>query len=135
MKTLHTIFDKFQLSYPLEKILNPAEALFIDIETTGFSAKTSNLYLIGCAYYAEEKWQSIQWFAQKHEEESQIISAFFEFAYLEVSYDGENFEYVGRLNIGDLAFEPKGEVHAVRVIADGPSDAEPRVVLEPLSIE
>ena len=61
--------------------------------------------------------------------------AFFEFAYLEVSYDGENFEYVGRLNIGDLAFEPKGEVHAVRVIADGPSDAEPRVVLEPLSIE
>lgn len=95
MKTLHTIFDNFQLSYPLEKILNPAEALFIDIETTGFSAKTSNLYLIGCAYYAQEQWHCIQWFAQKYEEEAEIIREFFDFAskfkYL-VHFNGNTFD-------------------------------------------
>ena len=61
--------------------------------------------------------------------------AILEFAYVEVSYDGDNFEQIGRLHLGTLAFEPKGEVRALRVVADGPSDAEPQVVLQPLTIE
>lgn len=61
--------------------------------------------------------------------------AILEFAYVEASYDGENFEQVGRLHLGALAFEPKSEVHALRVVADGPSDAEPKVVILPLQIE
>ena len=58
-----------------------------------------------------------------------------EYGYVEVSYDGEKFEQVGRLDMGALAFEPKREVRALRVVTDGLSDAEPRVVLQPLSIE
>ena len=80
MKTLHTTFDQFQLTYPLERILDLKEALFIDIETTGFSAKNSNLYLIGCAYFSEGLWHAVQWFAEKYEEEADIIRAFFLFS-------------------------------------------------------
>ena len=35
-------------NYPLEKIC------FFDIETTGFSAHNTSLYLIGVAYYEKE---------------------------------------------------------------------------------
>ncbi len=95
MKTTHKILENFQISYPLDRILNPEQALFVDIETTGFSAKTSQLYLIGCAYYAEGNWHLIQWFAEKYEEEAQIITGFFLFAnkfkYL-VHFNGNTFD-------------------------------------------
>ena len=58
-----------------------------------------------------------------------------EFAYVEVSYDGERFEHVGRLTNGSLSFEPTRAVRAVRVTTDGPSDAEPKAILQPLVIE
>ena len=95
MKTTHLVLEDFQISYPLEQILNPENALFIDIETTGFSAKTSQLYLIGCAYFTENNWHIVQWFAEKYEEEKDIISAFFNFAsafkYL-VHFNGNTFD-------------------------------------------
>lgn len=66
--------------YPIEKIVkNPEKALFIDIETTGFSAKASKLYLIGCAYYEQDSWHLAQWFADKKDEE-EVLNAFFMFA-------------------------------------------------------
>ena len=43
MKTTHTILENFKIDYPLERIFPPEQALFIDIETTGFSAKTSQI--------------------------------------------------------------------------------------------
>ena len=56
-------------SYPIERLANPEEILFLDIETTGFTAKSSNLYLIGCAYFKDEEWHTIQWLAENYEEE------------------------------------------------------------------
>ena len=95
MKTTHLVLDNFQITYPLEQILDPQNALFIDIETTGFSPKTSQLYLIGCAYFSENNWHIIQWFAEKYEEEAAIISAFFDFSakfkYL-VHFNGNTFD-------------------------------------------
>lgn len=67
--------------YPIEKIVSkPETALFIDIETTGFSAKTSKLYLIGCAYYEADSWHLAQWFADKKDDEEEILNAFLMFA-------------------------------------------------------
>ncbi len=73
--------DELQLSYPLETLsLSLEELLFFDIETTGFLARSSSLYLIGCVYCENEIWKMKQWFAQTPEEESDILTAFLEFA-------------------------------------------------------
>ena len=39
--------ENFTMEYPLEQIAPLDKILFIDIETTGFTAKNSSLYLIG----------------------------------------------------------------------------------------
>lgn len=54
--------------------------LFLDIETTGFSAKVSYLYLIGCVYFKDGCFRTVQWFAEKYEEEPALLKAFFGFA-------------------------------------------------------
>ena len=80
MKISQETIDNFSLNYPLETIAPLEKILFLDIETTGFAVQTSNLYLIGCAYYSSGKWHTIQWFAEKYAEEVDILDAFFEFA-------------------------------------------------------
>jgi len=95
MKVTHQILENFDIAYPLENLLPPEQALFMDIETTGFSAKTSQLYLIGCAYYAEGNWHLEQWFAENNNEEANIISGFFalaeKFKYL-IHFNGNTFD-------------------------------------------
>ncbi len=95
MKTEEIILNNFTLNYPLERLAPLNEVLFIDIETTGFTAAKSQLYLIGCAFYHEENWQIKQWFAQSPEEEPELLKAFFTFAekfsYL-MHYNGNNFD-------------------------------------------
>ena len=59
MKTEEIILNNFTLNYPLERLVPLNEVLFIDIETTGFTAARSQLYLIGCAFYQEGNWQLI----------------------------------------------------------------------------
>lgn len=95
MKTDDTKIENLEINYPLEKLAPLEQFLFVDIETTGFTARTSYLYLIGCAYYKEGCWHIRQWFAQNYVEEIQILTAFFEFAapyeYL-VHFNGNNFD-------------------------------------------
>lgn len=67
-----------------------SELLFFDIETTGFSAKSTQLYLIGCLYFENDKPVIKQWFAQQKSDESMILCSFFEFM--------ENFKYVINYN-------------------------------------
>ena len=55
------------------------DILFVDIETTGLSARSSSLYLVGVVYYRDGKWQYTQWLADNYEEELNVITAFFEF--------------------------------------------------------
>ena len=80
MKTEEILLNNFQLQYPLERLAPIDEILFLDIETTGFLASGSNIYLIGCAYYAEGNWKIRQWFAQCPVEEGELLTAFFVFA-------------------------------------------------------
>lgn len=95
MKTITTNFHDFKPDYDIELLAPLNEVLFLDIETTGLTAKNSTLYLIGCVYYENEEWHSIQWFAEKYEEELQVLTAFFQFLknyrFL-IHYNGNNFD-------------------------------------------
>ncbi len=95
MRIQRETLSDFEMRYPLEKWLPLESALFLDIETTGFAARTSYLYMIGCAYYQGSLWHTIQWMAENYEQEAEILTAFFEFAgmyrYL-VHFNGNNFD-------------------------------------------
>lgn len=79
MKTIKTTLSSLKTSYDINSICPMDKILFMDIETTGFVAKTSYLYLIGCIYYKNGNWEMIQWFGETQNEESQILLAFTEF--------------------------------------------------------
>ncbi|MGN0400847.1 MAG: ribonuclease H-like domain-containing protein [Acetatifactor sp.] len=95
MKIAEETLDNFTISYPLERLASPEQILFIDIETTGFTARSSYLYIIGCAYYNQDKWHTIQWLAENNSQEADILNAFFDFSktypYL-IHYNGNNFD-------------------------------------------
>lgn len=56
------------------------DLLFFDIETTGLSAKTSALYLIGAITRQQSVWRLTQWMAQSPKEERALLEAFQDFA-------------------------------------------------------
>jgi hypothetical protein len=95
MKTEEIILNNFTLNYPLDRLAPLDRVLFLDIETTGLSADTSQLYLIGCAFFKDGNWQIKQWFAQSAEEEPELLKSFFSFAenysYL-IHYNGNAFD-------------------------------------------
>ena len=69
--------------------------LFFDIETTGFTADTSSLYLIGAITRQPEGWRLTQWFAESPSEESEILRAFLDFAvaYKQlIHFNGDRFD-------------------------------------------
>ena len=74
-----TIESKLNIStvYPINEPYSLEDTVFFDIETTGFSAKTSFLYLIGCMYYKEGNWHLTQWLADDMKSETTILESFF----------------------------------------------------------
>ncbi len=95
MRISEEILENFSVSYSPEKLAPIEQILFLDIETTGFTARSSYLYMIGCAYYQSGNWHTIQWFAEDYSQEVAVITAFFKFAkeykYL-VHFNGNNFD-------------------------------------------
>ncbi|MCI9437870.1 MAG: ribonuclease H-like domain-containing protein [Lachnospiraceae bacterium] len=95
MRISEETLDNFSISYPLDRLCPLERILFLDIETTGFTAKSSCLYLIGCAYFLAGKWHTIQWMAKNYDEESEVLKAFFDFAKRYrclVHFNGNNFD-------------------------------------------
>ena len=96
MRTIRRQLSNIRLSYPLEREVPLSRVLFIDIETTGFAAGSSVLYLIGCAYCEYGQWNTIQWLADSPEEEKNVIAAFFDFAMYQythlIHFNGNNFD-------------------------------------------
>ncbi len=80
MKTITRKLPSLETDYPLERLAPKEQLLFLDIETTGFTAQNSSLYLIGCIFFRDGVFQLIQWFAEQPEEEAQLLQAFFSFA-------------------------------------------------------
>ena len=69
MKIIDQTLKDFQIEYPLETIAPLEEFLFVDIETTGFTARSSSLYLIGTAFYRGGSWCIRQWFGECAEDQ------------------------------------------------------------------
>lgn len=95
MKTICQILPNESVTYPLSLIGEKEDILFVDIETTGFSARTSDLYLIGCVYFSQMQIHLIQWFAEKPEEEKDILQAFLrkcKDCKILIHYNGNNFD-------------------------------------------
>ena len=57
MRISEETLENFTITYPLDRLAPLERVLFLDIETTGFTAKSSYLYLIGCAYFLGERWR------------------------------------------------------------------------------
>lgn len=95
MRTINQTLENFVTEYPLERIAPPEKILFIDIETTGFTAKNSSLYLIGTAYFQSGFWHVRQWFADSGDDERALLADFFSFAgdYTHlIHFNGNNFD-------------------------------------------
>ena len=95
MKIYHENLTPDLKNYPLNQIYELENILFVDIETTGFSAKTASLYEIGCIYFEKEECRLIQFFAEKPEEEAQILEAFFALCQnhsVLIHYNGNTFD-------------------------------------------
>lgn len=73
-----TITDDYtgSLPYSYEKLGSPAGLFFFDIETTGLSAKTSQLYLIGSLFTDGTSFHLRQWFAESQADEPVLLAAF-----------------------------------------------------------
>lgn len=79
----------------LSSYYQPEEVVVFDIETTGFAAAATTLYLIGCCFYQDGKWMITQWFNDDAASEREILTCFMEFVarhkYL-LHYNGDGFD-------------------------------------------
>lgn len=74
---------------------DPSGLLFFDIETTGFTAKSSYLYLIGTVSFQKDGWVITQLFAESPNEEEEILRIFLDFAShfsQVIHFNGERFD-------------------------------------------
>ncbi len=72
-KTLEP-FDTFHDFYSFD----PQKCLFFDIETTGLSAASSIVFLIGIIRFNGTHWQLTQWLADSIADEADILKTFFD---------------------------------------------------------
>lgn len=98
-----TVTDTFESArfYDLEHELNKKyenkKAAYFDIETTGFSSKSQQIYLIGAAYKNEDSdtFTVIQWFDDTSHDECKLLLMFREFLKdfdILVDYNGNSFD-------------------------------------------
>lgn len=76
-----------------DSLLN--HAIFLDIETTGLSAKSSFLYMIGVIYYHEQSFHYKQWFLENSSEEKKVlelVSQFLSSYHTIIHFNGTTFD-------------------------------------------
>lgn len=74
---------------------SPDQIMLLDIETTGFHADRSDLYLIGCGYYERGSWLVTQFFAETGDDQEELLRAFSDIAdrkTLLIHYNGNRFD-------------------------------------------
>lgn len=87
-----TIIENFQTEYDINV---PENACFWDIECTGLSPKSANIYMIGCVRRNEGGWEATQFVAENISDEIKLIEAFDE--YIKnfdtlISFNGTRFD-------------------------------------------
>lgn len=86
---------QFIPDYQIESIAPVGEVLLFDIETTGLKKETTQVYLIGCAFYEDSGWKIRQYLGQSALDEIEILQAFFDFAKnykVLVHFNGDGFD-------------------------------------------
>ena len=81
--------------YDIYTIGAPEDVLFFDIETTGLSARSAGLYLIGILTYTDKNWTLLQYFCEDVADEPAVLQAFFELLRTKkilISYNGDGFD-------------------------------------------
>lgn len=94
MQQFEEILEEFEFSL-LPGSHTPEQTLFFDIETTGLSADTSYIYLIGIIRRRNHQLVLTQWFSNGPEEEEGLIEKFAEIVSgfsLLVHYNGNSFD-------------------------------------------
>lgn len=79
MKTIEyiePISDNTSFPEYYRQLFPDARLLFFDIETTGFIAKNTTLYLIGVLWYEKDGIHILQWFNEDGYSEKEILSSF-----------------------------------------------------------
>ncbi len=87
-------------SFEFELIAPKERLIFFDIETTGLTARNSQIYMIGAAAYDDEGWVLTQFFSEDLFDEAEVIEAFLEFLndkkrlgrIFLISYNGDGFD-------------------------------------------
>lgn len=72
-----------------------SDILYFDIETTGLSAKRSDLYLIGCSYFSDSAFRTQLIFNDNGTSEPEMLSHFEQILKnhkILVSYNGDTFD-------------------------------------------
>lgn len=96
MEDLNLLIKEYTIESNIEIYnMKPSDLLFFDIETTGFLANTSELYLIGIMYYEDNNWHLKQFFSETLKDEIEILESFN--CYLKnkkylVSFNGDRFD-------------------------------------------
>jgi len=72
--------EEYSIDGYLSHYYNKEKLLFFDIETTGFIAKNSTLYLIGVLWYENGNLQLRQWFNDDGQCETELIESFTAFS-------------------------------------------------------
>lgn len=87
---IHTLPDSHPVYSEYDK-----NTVFLDIETTGLSPKYHRIYLISMIYFESNQWNLVQCFADKIEEEKEVlfcIFALFKDKSVIISYNGNRFD-------------------------------------------
>ena len=80
---------------PLVTELLTEDSILFDIETTGFSPKSSSLYLIGCCYRQNEQLCFTQFLAENETEEREVLAALMDLLHsfhTMISFNGIGFD-------------------------------------------
>lgn len=94
MKTYTGILNQTDC-YNLSYWYKPETVLLFDIETTGFSAKTTTLYLIGMCYYADNTWHYRMLFNDDGRSELTLLTEFLKLAasyQVLLHFNGDGFD-------------------------------------------
>lgn len=101
---MQTLTQTFPIPYIQQEDSSCDETiLLLDIETTGFSADMSTIFMIGCAHFDGKKMLVNQWLSDTLElrGEQEVLNAFSEWLLLQtssskklclVTYNGDNFD-------------------------------------------
>jgi len=95
MRTIKKTLPQLETTYFPDEFPSINEVAFIDIETTGFTARLSQLYLIGCIVYENDNFVLYQWFLDSKDDEPEVLNDFAKFITpykMLVHFNGNQFD-------------------------------------------